>query len=165
VTIGRAPIYPPGYPIDAPMQPSYAPVPAPWPAAVPQWQGAPQPARQEAAPRPIFRGQAPDEVPPPVHAAATSSYDLMVMPTPNQLGINNTASSAEVDWADCHRRLQRAGALAFTFEQRPQGGCRMICLLATGQERRQHRIEVSGATEMEVVQLAMAKSEEWAKGR
>jgi hypothetical protein len=86
------------------------------------------------------------------------------MPSPEQLGIGGSRKSeASVDWDLVHRRFREAGANCFQLDNRPQGGCRLICLLPTGIPDRTHRIEAEAETEAEVARLALERLDEWTR--
>jgi hypothetical protein len=164
--IGGAPILPPA-PVYANPYPAspYAAAPrqqAPWPNANWQQSSANAPTGVQQGPRPLFRGKVDD---PPAPRAIRSK--AMTMPTPEELGILRAvpAHVAAVDWAGAHQRLTQLGATCFHLEKLPHGDYKFICFLPTPRPDCTHRVEVQGASEMEVVRLALEKSEAWAGGR
>jgi hypothetical protein len=70
-----------------------------------------------------------------------------------------------VDWTSVHNQLDRLGATCFNLERRPEGGCRITCLLPTDQRGRSHRIEAEASSDADAVRLALAKAQDWAAGR
>jgi hypothetical protein len=113
------------------------------------------------------RAQMDDELappaPPPRRSSETRAVPLM-MPPPEQLGVGGTRKVENaVDWDLVHRRFHEAGATCFQLDNRPQGGCRLICLLPTANPDRTHRIETEAATEAEVARLALERLEEWTR--
>ncbi len=115
----------------------------------------------------MFRGQAPDELAPrPAPRPPESRPAPVNIPTPEQLGIAAApAASGAADWVAVRRRLQELRAVCFQLENRPQGGCRFVCLLPTGQPGRNQRIEAEADTEAEAVRLALERAEQWATAR
>jgi hypothetical protein len=130
--------------------------PALGPAARP-----PAPAGLAALPpKPTIRGQMSDELRAPEARPPAPSKPL-AMPSPEQLGVTVRKSESNVDWNLVHRRFHDAGATCLLLDQRPDGGCKLTCLLPTGQPNRNHHIEVEAATEAEVARLAVERLEEW----
>ncbi len=136
-------------------QPVPNPAPAQAQAPVPSWTAAPVPP--SSAPRPIIRAQAPDDVPPTPRQA-------LALPSPEALGLLQ-APAAAVDWADVHARLNRLGATCFHLERVARGGCRITCLLPTGEVGRIRRVEAQAESEAEAVRLTLAKAEEYTAAR
>ncbi len=128
--------------------------PATWP---PQSSG---PA-QAALPRPVFRGQAPDDGP-PLPPVRTPRPAPLTMPSPEQLGL--TADTPGIDWSAAHRRLDHLGAICFHVDKVSRG-CRVTCLLPTATPGRTHHIEAEAAIEAEAVRLVLDRAEAWAAGR
>jgi hypothetical protein len=85
----------------------------------------------------------------------------LAMPSPEQLGVAAAKSDSSVDWNLVHRRFNDAGATCFALDHRPQGGCKLTCLLPTSQTNRTHHIEVEAASEAEAARLALERLEEW----
>jgi hypothetical protein len=101
--------------------------------------------------------------PPPRRSPEIKAVPLM-MPPPEQLGVGGTRKvESPVDWDLVHRRFHEAGATCFQLDNRPQGGCRLICLLPTANPDHTHRIEAEAATEAEVARLALERLEEWTR--
>lgn len=117
-------------------------------------------ALQQAKPRPIVRAQAADE-PPPAPQAPVPSRVILTLPPPEQLGITSSAA-ADTDWTATHRKLEQLGVTCFQLD-RQSGGCRVTCLMPTGQPGRNRRIEVQAATVAEAVRLLLEQTEQWAK--
>ena len=134
-------------PVQQPVSGPAARPPAPTgPAAVP--------------PRPTVRAQMSDELKAPEAPRPVDTKPL-AMPSPEQLGVAATKVESAVDWNLVHRRFNDAGATCFLLDHRPQGGCKLTCLLPTGQSNRTHHIEVEAATESEAARLALERLEEW----
>lgn len=111
-----------------------------------------------APPRPVFRGQAPDE---PTPRPAPLS-----IPSPEELGVSPARpAGGAADLAAARRRFKELGAVCFQIEDLPQGGCRIVCLLPTAQPERHHRIEAEAPTEAEAVRLALARADQWVAQR
>ncbi|HEY1861814.1 MAG TPA: hypothetical protein VGG61_15750 [Gemmataceae bacterium] len=85
----------------------------------------------------------------------------LALPSPEQLGVAVRKSESNVDWNLVHRRFHDAGATCFLLDHRPEGGCKLTCLLPTGQANRNHHIEVEAASEAEAARLALERLEEW----
>src|SRR5687768_12360405 len=121
----QPPFFAPSYPAGAYPVPQAPSLPAPRPVVpqqpAPQVQAPPPPAM----PRPIIRAQAADD---PVPAPAP-----VRLPAPEALGIRG---QAVLDLNTVHRRLDQLGATCFQVDRLSQGGCRVTCLLATGQQGR-----------------------------
>jgi hypothetical protein len=111
-------------------------------------------------PKPTIRGQMSDEGRAPEVRRPAEAKPL-AMPSPEQLGVADRKSESNVDWNLVHRRFHDAGATCLLLDQRPNGGCKLTCLLPTGQPNRNHHIEVEAATEAEVARLALERLEEW----
>jgi len=111
-----------------------------------------------------------DDLPPPPPPPPRRSVDAKVvppaMPSPEQLGVGGVRKNeSAVDWDVVHRRFREAGATCIQLDNRPQGSCRLVCLLPTGNPDRTHRIEAEAATEGEVAKLALTQLEEWTRGK
>jgi hypothetical protein len=106
-----------------------------------------------------------DDLPPlPPRRPAEIKEVLLMMPSPEQLGVRETRKAeSTVDWDLVHRRFHEAGATCFQLDNHPQGGCRLTCLLPTVNPDRTHRIEAVAATEAEVARLALERLEEWTR--
>jgi hypothetical protein len=155
-----APIYPQSYPVQG-YPPAYASAPS-WQggATYPQQSAAPAPrlAQAPALPRPIVRAKGADDPPRPALPAP------LMLPSPEQLGISRPLAALNtLDWTDAHRRLDQLGAVCFHLEKLPQGGYRFTCLLPTAEAAKRHRVEATGATEADVVRLALDQSEQWSR--
>jgi hypothetical protein len=88
------------------------------------------------------------------------------MPSPEELGVSpGRPAAAPLDPAAAYRRLEELGATCLQLEKAADGGCRVTCLLPTGQPGRAHRIDVQAAGAAEALRLTVAKAEEWAAGR
>jgi hypothetical protein len=111
-------------------------------------------------PKPTIRGQMSDELRAP-EARPPAPAKPLAMPSPEQLGVAVRKSESNVDWNLVHRRFHDAGATCFLLDHRPEGGCKLTCLLPTGQPNRTHHIEVEAATEAEIARLALERLEEW----
>jgi hypothetical protein len=171
--IGRAPMMPQGMPINFQGQ-TFATPPVGMQFMPPQgiqMQSAPPQnwqqnvARQDPIPpRRIVRAKVDEE---PLPAPAPRRQAMVNMPAPEELGVAfaNSAVPAKIDWAVVHQQLDRLGASCFHLERTPDGGCRITCLLATGQSGRNHRIEAEAASEADAVRVTLAKAEEWLKQR
>jgi hypothetical protein len=144
---------PPGYAVQPPNMawPQTAPAGAP-----PQ----PRPMMAQQPPPRVFRGQAPEEPPPPPSRPAP-----LRLPTPEDLGVSAARSAAGADWAAALRRLDQLGATSIHREKLPQGGCRVTCLLPTGQAGRTHRIDAQAGSDGDALRLALERAEEWARQR
>jgi hypothetical protein len=102
--------------------------------------------------------------PPPPRRPAETTPAPSSMPSPEQLGVTGgRKGESAVDWDLVHRRFREAGATCVQLDNRPQGGCRLICLLPTANPDRNHRIEAEAATETDVARLALAQLEEWTR--
>jgi hypothetical protein len=114
---------------------------------------------------PVVRAQMEDEPAPAPRPA--QRHAALLIPTPEELGVGDARATpaAVVDWAEVHGRLDRLGVTCFQLEKLASAGCRVSCLLPTGQDNRAHRIEVEATSEAEAVRLALAKAGEWADGR
>jgi hypothetical protein len=110
------------------------------------------------------RAQMDDDLPPPPppFRAVDAKPAPLAMPSPEQLGVGGVRKNENaVDWDVVHRRFREAGATCIQLDNRPQGGCRLVCLLPTTNPDRTHRIEAEAATEGEVARLAISQLEEW----
>jgi hypothetical protein len=81
------------------------------------------------------------------------------------LGISAVRPAADTDWTAALHRLDQLGATSIHRDKLPQGGCRLSCLLPTGQPGRTHRIDAQAASDAEALRLALEKAEEWARRR
>jgi hypothetical protein len=89
------------------------------------------------------------------------------IPSPEELGVAAVGPAARpnIDWTAVHERLDRLGATCFHKETLAEGGCRITCLLPTGEANRHHRIEAQADSEAEAIRLTLAKADEWANSR
>ena len=155
--IGGPPIaYPQQFAVQPPQFPTQPRLPS-RPPVVPANAGVQpsQPAMASLPPPRTVRGQADDE---PVESRP------LVLPTPEQLGIAvPTTTASPIDWTAIHRRLDQMGATCFQLERPVGGGCRVTCLLPTGQANHSRRLEAQANTQAEAVRLVLDQAEEWAK--
>src|SRR5262245_25281364 len=156
---------PPGIPMN-----SYPPIQASVPRQFVQQPPAMAPmspstawAPQPSAPRPIFRAKGPDE---PL-AAMQIQAPTLTMPTPVQLGVRNSATSAKIDLdlTAAYRRLERLGAVCVRLDKLDSGDSRFTCFLPTGQTGINHRVEADAASPAEAVRMVLTQAEDWATGR
>jgi hypothetical protein len=145
----------------APQQPMVA-APPRFPTG--QVAGAPGPAPQPAAPhQPLpppstVRSQAPDE------PAERRPPTPLVLPSPEQLGIKAVPTAyIRIDWTETHRRLDQLGVTCFHVDKLPNGGCKVICLLPSGQPGHSRRFEADAANQAEALQLVLDQAEQWAR--
>ena len=127
------------------------------PAVGPPAATGPSPVRtaQVAPPKPVVRGQAPDDYVPPAKPAP------IAMPSPEQLGVAARSADGGCDWTAIHRRMQDLGVTSFQMD-RPDGDIyQFTCLLPTAEAGRTHRIEGRGATQAEAVRRALAEAQRW----
>jgi hypothetical protein len=109
------------------------------------------------------RGKRPDDEP---ERRAAPKAALLTLPPPEQLGIGTKAAvaAAEVDWNDVYRRLRVLNSRSSHLEAVPEG-FRFVCELRTTDPNRPYRVEGQGATEADAVRSALARAEQWARGR
>ena len=160
------PVYPATYPMAG--QPYGTPA-APARLATHQLPSAPSyAANPPAAPRPVIRAQAADEMSAVARPApASPRLRTLSMPTPEQLGVTSAGvtSRESVDWTALHTRLNQLGATCFHVERLAEGTCCLTCLLPTDQQGHRHRIDAQGVCEAEAARLLLAKLSEWAAGK
>src|SRR5262245_10614748 len=157
--IGGPPIaMPQQFAVQPPQFPAQPRLPSRPPAVPAGANGQPsQPAVASLPPPRAIRGQAPDE-------PAETRPAALVLPAPEQLGIAmvKTPESA-IDWTAVHRRLDQMGATCFQLERSVSGGCKVMCLLPTGQANHSRRLEAQANTQAEAVRLVLDQAEEWVK--
>jgi|GEM_PF-4876076 len=130
------------------------------PSILAQQQQQPQ---QIVPPRPIIRAQR-GEDPPAAPRQTAARPTLLSIPSPEELGVAK-ADNVAVDWTTVHNQLNRMGASCFHLEKLANGGCRITCLLPSGQEGRSRRIEAEAASEAEAIRATLAKADEWVSRR
>ena len=107
------------------------------------------------APRPVFRGQAPEPSP----RTATP----LVLPTPEALGLAAghpavLATAPEIDWNDARVRLRRLGAVGFHLDQTAPGQWRATLLVPLGAPQPRH-VEANAATDAAALADALRQAE------
>ena len=118
---------------------------------------------RRATPPPIIRGQRPDD-PAPSERQPESKAPPLALPPPEQLGIGAASAPADIDWNAIHGQLRRVGATVYRSQQTAHGYC-FTCLLPTADPSRNQRIEATAATEAEAIRLALARAEQWTRGK
>jgi hypothetical protein len=119
-------------------------------------------APQPSAPRPIIRAKGPDE---PVASAPFQTSLPLTMPTPEQLGVRASATSAKIDLdlTAAYRRLESLGAVCVRLDKLDTGDSRFTCFLPTRQTGINHRVEADASNPAEAVRLVLTQAEDWAK--
>jgi hypothetical protein len=121
-------------------------------------------APQPAAPRPIIRAKGPDE-PVPSVAMHPQVPAPLTMPTPEQLGVRSSSTSAktDLDLTAAYRRLESLGAVCVRLDKLDTGDSRFTCLLPTRQAGVNHRVEADASSPAEAVRSVLTQAEDWAK--
>ena len=119
-------------------------------------------APQPSAPRPIIRAKGPDE---PLASMSIQAPTPLTMPTPEQLGVRASSTSAKVDLdlTAAYRRLESLGAVCVRLDKLDTGDSRFTCFLPTGQAGVNHRVEADAANPAEAVRLVLKQAEDWSK--
>jgi hypothetical protein len=123
-----------------------------------------QPASVAANQQPrVARGKIDDPpLPPKRKESKEKKLALITLPPPEEMGIVSAkATKDSFDWSPVQRRFREAGATCIHVDFLPDGGCKVVSLLATENTNRNHRIEAQGLSEEETAQLALAKLKEW----
>ena len=171
---GFAPALPPGGFAPPGFGPAQAFAPGPmtapaYPVAQPPGPLVPSFTQQQRSPQPrVIRGQAPEEPPPAARPVMPEPRSQQLrLPTPEELGVSAPppVPVRVQDAAAAPERLDQLGTTCLHLERLAQGGCRLTCLLSTGQEGRSHRIDVQAASAAEALSLAVDQAETWARGR
>lgn len=115
-------------------------------------------------PRPIVRGQSPDDMDAP--AASPSAMTRLQLPAPDHLGIEPERKPQDaprvvistLDWSAVRRRLDDLGVTCFQVEKMTEG-YRFSCVVPMAKAHWQRRLDVIAATETEAVVTALREAE------
>jgi hypothetical protein len=118
---------------------------------------------RDQAPRPIFRGQAPD--------APTTPPAPLRLPSPEALGIVTTgpptapaAAATDIDWNNVRARLRQLGAIGFHLDQLDGRQWRATFLMPVSGQQARH-VEASAASDAVAVLSALQQAETLAQHR
>jgi hypothetical protein len=139
------------------------------PGSMPVQPAKDQPARRQqpssvaANPQPrVARGKIDDRPLPERKESKEKKLALITLPSPEELGIvSANATNDSFDWSPVQHRFRDAGATCIHVDFLPDGACKVVCLLATENAYRNHRIEAQASSEEETARLALAKLKEW----
>jgi len=114
---------------------------------------------QQETPRPVFRGQVPEE---PIAPAPPLPLAMLAIPSPEQLGVSCTKADVAVDRNAVHARLENLGATCVHEEKQADGGYRITCMLPTAQPGCSHCVAAQANNSVDALRAVLDEAESWA---
>lgn len=109
------------------------------------------PARRPAQPKPLVRGQAPEEPKP-------ARPPLLTLPSPEQLGVAVRSGENAPDWTALRAHMKELGVISFHLDSLPDGRTRFTCWMAGDRPGLTRRIESVAVTEVEAIQRGLQEA-------